>query len=362
MTSKIVSSSVVDLIRHKIMDKIVNKKNISNYLSSNSYILSIYFNFGTSLFFFISCCIFYNVFTTEIILCNNSHQEGAAGKSKLPFLYVNYCLSYPKLSNGQDKFALFYKWVPWITSACCFIIYTPKILINKLSCNYIALHLMKINYLSNNYYSNDEEKRKKNNKRNNSDDDDDVDRTFDCDYDKYCNKSIKNLITELINLRWNRCSDIYWKCLFTHTYALAVNFFLILLLDFLLQGRFLFYVQKTFPFQRNITHFSDTMSQTFYPFSECNINQNTIIQGRSEYIVCHLTLMEYYEKIFFIIWLYLFILPIFTFVYILHIFLLFRNNYNSFLEHLLKRHLSYNLFFVCKKLMNQKKKKDDHIA
>lgn len=350
MTAKI--SSIVDILKVKIIDKLLNKKNISNYLSCNSSILSVYFNFGSSLFFFISCCIFYNVFMTEIILCSNGHDEGAVGQKKLPFVYINYCLSYPKLNNGEGKFALFYKWVPWITSACCLLIYTPKIFIHKLSCNYLALQLMKINDLNNNLYICNDEKKKKNNKKNSDADDFDFD-----DYpDKInCNKFITNLLIELINFRWNKCRNLYWKCLFVHIYALALNFFLILFLDFLLQGRFLLYVQNTFPFQRNITDFSDKMTQTFYPFSECNINMNYVSMARSELIVCHLTLMEYYEKIFFIIWLYLFILPLFTFMYILYIFSLFRNNYNAFLEHLLNSNLNYNLFLVCKTIIEKKK-------
>ena len=82
---------------------------------------------------------------------------------------------------------------------------------------------------------------------------------------------------------------------------------------------------------------------------------NYVAMARSERIVCHLTLMEYYEKIFFIIWLYLFILPLFTFMYILYIFSLFRNNYNAFLEHLLNSNLNYNLFLVCKTIIEKKK-------
>lgn len=332
--------SIIDLIRLKVLDKLTSKKNTSRYLSSNSFILSLYFHFGTSLFFFISCCIFYNVFMTDIILCSDGFGSGAAFEKKsLPFVYVNYCLSYPKLNDGS--FALFYKWVPWIISTCCFILYTPKVLINKFSCNFIALHLMKINNVENDYYFYDEDRKKKNNNRDNS------------SYKNIYTKKITNLLEELVKLRWNKCKVIYYQCLFIHVYALMLNIFLIFLLNFLLQNRFSFYVFNAFPFQRDPEEFSDKMSQTFYPFSSCTIPKRTVMFDREERLQCHLTLMEYYEKVFFIIWLYLFILPIFTFMYILYLFSLFKNNYNSFLEHLLKIHLNYNSFVICKNIIHK---------
>ena len=338
MTSaKIVS--IIDLIRLKILDKLTNRKNTSRYLSSNSFILSLYFHFGTSFFFFISCCIFYNVFMTDIILCSDGFNKGAVFEKKLPLLYINYCLSYPKLED--DSFALFYKWVPWIISTCCFILYTPKILINKFSCNFIAFHLMKINAIEIDYYFHENDKKKKKNNNNNNRDH---------------MKRITSLLEELINLRWNKCKVIYYQCFFIHVYTLMLNIFLIFLLNFLLQGRFLFYVFNAFPFQRDPEQFSDKMSQTFYPFSKCKMEKNIIMFGMEEHLRCHLTLMEYYEKIFFIIWLYLFILPIFTFMYILYLFSLFKNNYNSFLEHFLKKHLNYNLFVMCKSIIHKKMK------
>ena len=340
-------TSIIDLIRLKVLDKLKNKKDINRYQSSNSFILSLYFHFGTSLFFFISCCIFYNVFMTDIILCSDGFDKGAASDKKIPFVYVNYCLSYPKLNDGS--FALFYKWVPWIISMCCFILYTPKILINKFSCNFIACHLMKINNIENEYYFYDRDlyKNKGNNNNNNNNNN-------NRDNSDNKNKKITNLLDELITLRWNKCKVLYYQCLFIHIYSLMLNIFLIFLLDFLLQGRFSFYAFNAFPFQRDAEYFSDKMSQTFYPFSDCIIPTKRIMFGREERLKCHLTLMEYYEKVFFIIWLYLFILPIVTFIYILYLFSLFKNNYNSFLKHLLKIHLNYNLVLMSKNIIQKK--------
>ena len=353
MSTKI-SSSILDLIKIKIIDKLVYKKNFNNFLSCNSYILSFYYNFGTSLFFFISCSIFYNVLVSDIILCNDSHDRGEIKDKKLPFMILNYCLSYPVLQTKkiEKSYALFYKWVPWITSLFCILIYTPKILINKLSCNFMALFLMKINDLDSNYYYNHYDNKNKNNKKKCTGGDIDND-----DNNKYYNeddneKQITKLTEKLINIQWNKCKTIYWKCLFTHIYAFILNISLIFLLDFLLQGRFLTYIFSTFPSHREMENFSDKMTQMFYPFSICYI-KNKLFFGREEEIICHLTLMEYYEKIFFIIWLYLIILSIFTFFYIIYLFSLFRDNYNFFFKYLLQKNLNYKLYIISKNIMEK---------
>ena len=331
--------SFIDIIKTKIIDKFSNKKHINNYQSSNSLILVMYFYFGTSFFFFTSCCIYYNVFMNEIIICKDGHEPS----KQISFLYENFCLSYSKLLTGE--FALFYRWVPWITTLCCILLYTPKILINKSSCNFTALYLMKINNLNNQQYfeggGGGGGKRKST--------------------EHYLDDRIENFLEDLISKLWNNSKSLYWKCLLVHIYTLFLNIFLIFLLDFLLQGRFILYVPNTFPFTRNMTHFSDRMTQIFYPFSECSIEP--VIQGRTEFLTCHLTLMEFYEKIFFLVWLYLYILPIFTLIYIIYLISLIRDNYNYFLKHLLNNHLNYDLLLKCKFILLKKKgRKNDKVV
>ena len=204
---------------------------------------------------------------------------------------------------------------------------------------------MKINEINNNYYYSNNNIIINNNNNNNNNNN-----KGDNDYD--INKRLEKLIENLINIRWNKCKYIYWNCIITHIYTLLLNIKLIFLLNFLLQGRFLSYLTNTYPFKRDIHHFSDNMSQIFFPFSECKVK---FLTPRTENITCHLTLMEYYEKIFFIVWLYLIILPIFTFLNLLYLSLGFRNNYNSFFVHLLKKHLNYNLFLTAENIIKKNK-------
>ena len=366
MATKI--SSIVDVIKSKIINKLSNKYNCSNYLSSNSTILRLYFHFGTLFCFLISSCVFYNVFMTSQILCHDGYGNIKDTNGKINILYENYCLSYPLLSNDRKKFALFYKWIPWIMLLLSVLLYTPKIVINNSSCNFIASSLTKINDNSNNNTKKSKNNKNKNNKQCDEDyfyddfafDTDNNDNSNNDNNNNNNNYQINYDIKELIYTRWNKCKNIYWGCMISHIYALILNIGLIFLLDFLLQGRFLLYVPKTFPFNRDAIDFTDPMSQTFYPFAECNIKDGTLIIGRSERAYCHLTFMEYYEKIFFIIWLYLFIMPFLLFFHIIYLLFLWRNNYNAFFEYLLRKNLSFNLYYKAKKIINKKQRKNSN--
>ena len=369
MATKILT--VFDIIKIKLLNTLTQKKPIHKYLSSDSFFLSLYFNFGSFFFFLTSCCIFYNVFMTDTIFCNDGFDLGSAKGQKIFPIYINYCLSYPMLLNKKKSFALFYKWVPWITTVVSFLLYTPKIVMRKMSCNFIALNFMRINDPE------EAEGAEKNDQKQSccssissvalsefNDNDDNVYNISHVRREKGENKhhripKVNLWLGKLIRVRWNRCTDVYWKCLFSHAYALILNVGLIYLLDFFLQGQFVGYVPQAFPFRRNMTTFLDETTQIFYPFCECTLT--IVITGRVEKIRCHLTLMEYYEKIFIFVWFYLIILLILTLLYTLYLCSLFRDNYNAFLEHLLKKHLNFHLLLLSKNII-KKKREECHYA
>ena len=324
-----ISKFIADIIKEKLKYKLNDNNNSNKYLTSNSFILSIYYKCGTFLCFIISMCIIYNIFTRDIIYCNDGH---GVQDDKLRFALVNFCLSYPQLSNNDEQFVLFYKWVPYIMILLCILFYTPKIIIKYSSCDYTANCLMKLN--------------------DDNDDDDDDD-----DNNKKEILQEKNflLLEKFIKTRWNKCKSLYFGCLFSHIYTLILNIFLFFLLDFLLQGRFSLYIPQTFPFKRDPLKFSDKMSQRFYPFVRRTIKSDLIQTGRDETLFCHLTLMEYYEKIFFMLWLYLMISSLCVFAYTIFLFSLCRNNYNSFFNYVIKRSLKFNMYLLAKKKDKEKK-------
>lgn len=312
-----ISEFIIKVIEEKVLDKINNVNNYKNkYLTSNSVLLNFYYKYGTSLCFIISICIIYNMFTKDIIFCSDGNGNF---DSQIRFALINFCLSYPQLAN-TGQFALFYKWVPWIMFLLSILMYTPRIAVVYSSCDYTANCLMKLN--------------------------DD----YDDDNDKK-----ENLLEQFINTRKNKCKRLYLGCLFSHIYTLILNIFIFFLLDFLLQGRFLSYIPNTYPFERDALHFSDEISQRFYPFVDCTIKENFISLGRSEKLICHLTLMEYYEKIFFIIWLYLIVSSFFISVYIIVLFFLWFDNYKYFFNYLIiKKYLKFDVYLLARKKLKKK--------
>ena len=148
------NKSILDLIRNKIINKLFNNNN-TEYLSNNTFILKLYYKSGTFLCSIIYVCIIYNLFMVEIILCSDGHGNH---DKKLRFALINFCLSYPQLSNNSKQFALFYKWVPWIMILLCFLFYTPKILINNFSCQCFANYIAIINKLSCDKANNDKKR------------------------------------------------------------------------------------------------------------------------------------------------------------------------------------------------------------
>ena len=337
MAAKI--ASIINIFKSKIIDKIGNKYQYNNYLSSNSNILKMYYNFGTMLCFTITTCIFYNIFMSDQIICSDGF--GNYDK-KIKFMLVNYCLSYPELphdKNKERKFALFYKWVPWITSLVCFLLYSVKIMINNFSCNYTAKTLSKIVKMNDDYVSND-----------------DIENLDDDDNNNIDKNDCINYLQTYIDTQWNKCKSLYFRCLLCHIYAFVLNISLFFLLDFLLQGRFLYYIPDTFPFYRDPINFSDKISQFFYPFVKCTIKPNILQPSRQEDLTCHLTLMEYYEKIFFMLWIFFAVLLILNFIYIIYLLFLWSKNYNRFLHYLLKKCLDSNLYSQAKININIKKR------
>jgi len=114
---------------------------------------------------------------------------------------------------------------------------------------------------------------------------------------------------------------LFWNYVAVHMTALGIDFAVIGFLDFLLQGRFLSLGFHTYAW-RDPDTFTDYISTTFPPFASCEINEvKQLVAQRREKFGCHLTLMELYEKVFIFLWFWLAFVTIFTFVYIIGIFL-----------------------------------------
>ncbi|KAF2364992.1 Innexin [Trinorchestia longiramus] len=211
--------------------------------------------------------------------------------------YINICLSYPYVEveeeNGEKsrRYLLFYRWVTWSFLVMAAVYYIPR----KVSKNFenpkckklieeVAAHSSK----------------------------------FDVEHqviDKVAAYMIPNLRTH---------DGLYIKYIFLNVLALAIDLIALHYFDFLLQGRFLRYGINAWPFDRDPEGFTDYVSQTFPPFALCNLNaENQIVAKRSEVFGCHLTIMELYEKVFIMLWVWLIVLIFITALYIVLLMLAF---------------------------------------
>lgn len=206
--------------------------------------------------------------------------------------YMNICLSYPYIEKeGSRRYLLFYRWISWSFLLLAGIYYIPR----------------------------------------------KVSKSFD---NPKCKKLIEDLASQAprydqterdlveraaryLVANFKTHNGLYWKYLFVNILALLVDVFALQFFDFILQGRFIHYGFKAYPFSRDPHNFTDYMSQTFPPFASCELTPtNKLVNKRIEKFGCHLTIMELYEKVFVGLWSYLIILIFVTSCYILFLLLM----------------------------------------
>ena len=269
-----------------ILDKVLGKKPSvdSHFLTSNSIIIEYFYRHTVYLLFIIYSLSIYNGFNEKIINCINSHNSQIEPSADIYY----FCLTYPFVISNENKkiYILFYKWVPWILLICGFMFCIPKSMVKFTSCTHTSKFLS--NITTHNIAGKD--------------------------------------ICSFLNTNWDTFKCIYISSLFCHIFTLVVNMSIFFMLDFCLQGRFFYYIPETYPFNR--TPFSDNISTIFFPpFVFCNVTNHDLYFERIDIHKCYLFLMDYYEKIFIGLWLWIVFLTIITILYILFL-------------------LSFNFFFV----------------
>ncbi|XP_045126673.1 LOW QUALITY PROTEIN: innexin shaking-B-like [Portunus trituberculatus] len=201
--------------------------------------------------------------------------------------YVNVCLSYPYLAEeGGRRYILFYRWVHWSFLVLTIIFYLPR----KVSKSF---ENMKCKKVLEDLYKGAE--------------------TYDEKEAEIVEKAHRYMC---YNIRTH--NGLYWKYLVVNVMALFIDIMAMVFLDFVLQGRFIWYGYMSHPFARDPQKFTDYMSQTFPPFVWCELSpDNQLVSRRTEKFGCHLTVMELYEKVFLGLWLWLILLILITSCYII---------------------------------------------
>ena len=234
--------------------------------------------------------IWFSWFHRDVILCASHYNAD----TQVRMDYVNICLSYPFLQgdNGTRRYILFYRWVHWVLLITAALYYIPH-KISKTAENSKLKKLFEDLSIAAHRYDGHSEKEQ-------------VDRTA-----RYFST---NLHTH---------NGLFFKYLICNFLALIVDVITFRFFDFVFQGRFLKYGIMTYPFSRNVEDFDDYMSQTFPPFVRCELGETyQLTNKRHEILGCHLTVMELYEKIFFVLWIWLIFLTCMTLLYICYLFFL----------------------------------------
>lgn len=231
--------------------------------------------------------IWYSWFHRDVITCASHYNA----ETQVRLDYINICLSYPFLqeSNGQRRYILYYRWIHWVLLLTAAFYYIPR-KVSKTSENAKVKKLFEDLAMSAHRYDQIEKEQ--------------VDRTA-----RYF----------IFNLKTH--NGLFFKYLTCNVMALIIDVLAFHFFDFVFQGRFMKYVMRTYPFNRNVEQFDDYMSQTFPPFVLCELGVTyQLTNKRHETLGCHLTVMELYEKLFFVLWIWLILLTVLTIIYIIYLF------------------------------------------
>jgi len=234
--------------------------------------------------------IWYSWYHRDVITCA-SHFNA---ETQVRMDYVNICLSYPYVDGiGEDRrrYLLFYRWIHWALLLLAGIYYIPR-KISKTSENSKMKKLIEDLAVNAHRYDGVE-------------------------------KELVERTARYVAFNLKTHNGLYYKYLTCNVVALLVDIFAFQFLNFLFQGRFLQYGYQAYPFNRDPVHFTDYMSQMFPPFANCELhNEVQLVNKRIERLGCHLTVMELYEKIFLVVWLWLICLTTMTAGYIVFLFLM----------------------------------------
>ncbi|XP_047741236.1 innexin shaking-B-like [Hyalella azteca] len=137
-------------------------------------------------------------------------------------------------------------------------------------------------------------------------------------------KQLKKLqISHLLvdELRWN--SHVFTKLISCHLLALLVDLISVLILETLLDNKFVTLITALYPFRRDSRFFSDPLSLLFPPFVTCQVGpEMMLLNYRTEVMGCRLTLMELYEKVVVALWFWKAFLITVTIFKLLHLIIL----------------------------------------
>jgi len=227
--------------------------------------------------------VWYSWYHRDVITCVNHFNA----ETQVRLDYINICLSYIFVEEpgAERRYLMFYRWIHWTLLVLAAFYYIPR-KFSKRSENPKVKKLLEDLAVHSARYDTAE-------------------------------KELVMRAARYIALNLNTHNGIYFKFVACNVIALLIDIFCFHALDFVFQGRFITYGIMAYPFQRDPVNFSDYMSRTFPPFAQCELDYNNkLVALRTEKLGCHLTVMELYEKVFLLIWVWLIVLTTITSAYL----------------------------------------------
>lgn len=233
--------------------------------------------------FLISCWLFATCYyyTSDPILCVSKFDRSVVA-SHIEHMCLTYSYTQSSLQTTR-YYVLHYKWIHWM--------FLLLALIYKIS-GFIMIHLYSPNYL--------------------------LSTLKNLSYGRYYNLNSRSLSRSIWYWQRNygRHGDLHRNKCVVHIVSLLTNAFAFLLINQLLQGNYYVTLIRHWPFTRD---FTDALSSLFPAFTECEISPKMQLWwGRTERVGCHLPLMEVYEKVFLVLWVWQGILAVATLLYLIH--------------------------------------------
>ncbi|KAK4328975.1 hypothetical protein Pmani_000643 [Petrolisthes manimaculis] len=260
----------------------------------DSAVLRLHYRMGVCLFLIAYQFTQGNWFLRESVHCVNLFNAETAVK---PF-HQNICLSYPfvcedkmdfsrssergECPGDRRRYILFYRWIHFSFLVLAGLYYLPRMVAKKVD----DPRLQKL--------IKDMAEGEKS-------------------YDGSSWKQDTEVMVNYMEKHLHTHSHIYFWFVFTHLLALTIDVATVYFFNFILQDQFLTLMYSAYPYQRNPQNFTDYLSSTFPPFVLCRLDKNILINNeRVENLACHLLLMELYEKMFIVLWVWLAVVTVCT--------------------------------------------------
>ncbi|XP_076058369.1 uncharacterized protein LOC143035317 [Oratosquilla oratoria] len=257
-------------------------KRKENHSPFNTAVMQLHTRWTVWFFFQIAMIVWSNWYWQEgLIMCINQMDAKKAADH-----YLNICLSYIFTSLTDKKYLMHYRWIHWMFGLLAFAYFILKIVTVVLDNARVKKFL------------------------------EDVARSSER-YDKNSVEQTKQTVVAYFQLHAGHHQGLYMKLIFVHLLAYLLDLAVIAFINFTIQGQFMYLVPDALPFSRDYVGFTDPLSTVFPPFASCTFNKDWRMFGsRTEEFVCHLTLMELYEKIFVFVWLWMVLLVVWSSIYV----------------------------------------------